>query len=502
RCQLVYQHLFIPEKTTLSPLFSEGELRKILKNNLHIIHPEFGLVELTEPLNWKNVLKSPSYQSSKVIQPPAQVFIPSQIKSFQIVPLSIENLIEELTKEVVPNTEQMRNIPLNVFEKIKLNIYKSLLSYNKDTSINSVSTIKNNKSLENLLGRFLGEKWLNEAHHDFEALMERNQKQLDKLIDLLKNNPNEALKYAIPLDNEGVSRGQNDGQFNLSKRWFDFSLFGNSFVASGDSNILLEADAFQKLQQQYRQTAEALITQKEYKKAAFVYMKLLKDNFLAAQTLEKGKLFQEAAALYLKNKNTHLAAQCYEKGNMIQKAIELYIELGENEKIGDLYMSIHQPQNAIRYYEKLAAHYQQNCQYVKAALVYKNKIKKPALGQNILLEGWRSNHDAFNCLNNYFSNIEEPTSLMKSIQKVYSSSVNARNSEIFLKVISHEFKKHSSIADDIKEIAYKIIAEHATIYPHIVTELKAFEVSDNQLIKDILRFKNNHKQLGSKTTNF
>jgi hypothetical protein len=64
--------------------------------------------------------------------------------------------------------------------------------------------------------------WVNGLQQDFEELERRNQKHLDRLMKLFKNNPLEALKYKIPLDNEGYQEGRM-GQLTLSKRWMDFS---------------------------------------------------------------------------------------------------------------------------------------------------------------------------------------------------------------------------------------------------------------------------------------
>lgn len=60
---------------------------------------------------------------------------------------------------------------------------------------------------------------------DYEDLERRNQKLVDKFLDLLRNNPAEALKYAIPLDENGSVRGGNNSSFTLSRRWFDFLYF-------------------------------------------------------------------------------------------------------------------------------------------------------------------------------------------------------------------------------------------------------------------------------------
>jgi Tfp pilus assembly protein PilF len=82
----------------------------------------------------------------------------------------------------------------------------------------------------------------------------------------------------------------------------------------------------------------------------------------------------------------------------------LYKELNEDEKVGDLYVILNDKVKANKYFEKVIENYKTNFQYVKASLVYKNKIGDCSQAQDLLMEGWRANKDAGKCLNNYFAN--------------------------------------------------------------------------------------------------
>lgn len=500
-CQQVSDNFFIPEKSIIYPSITLDEIEGIFPCTKHVIHPEFGLVELTAELNLGEVILVPTEQSCRVVKPKESVFIPKQIKSFQIKPVSPEDVLKNLEENIFPKMERMKTDPLSIFEKGKLLFYKMLFTQTKSEGYNSsLATGKTNfwAKVESIINTIAKKerKWINNLQQDFENLSQRNQKELDKLMDLLKSNPEEALKYAIPLDNQGSTRGGTNGQFNLSKRWIDFSLFGNNFGSgSGSVNI---GDHFFELQKQYLSTAQELIKQKQYQKAAFVYMKLLKNHQMAAQTLESGDYFQEAATIYLKHVvNKSKAAECYEKGNMISDAIEIYKELNENEKVGDLYLQIHNRKEADVYFEKVVDGYKSKNQYVKASLIYKNKMMNELGGQTLLLEGWRNNKDAYNCLNNYFSNIKDIKILKNEIDSIYANDVTGHNRESFLQVIRHEYNKKNELSDSIKEMAYEIVAAQIPINPSIVTELKGFNAKDKELIKDILRFKVNkeNKQL-------
>jgi tetratricopeptide (TPR) repeat protein len=490
-CQLAYGKVFIPEKAELFPKITVGEIDKLFGKSQFILHPDFGFFELNEPLDWSNILKLPQIKAVDLKQPQNGVFIPNRVLSFQVVPTPAEDVLQDLEKNVFPKKENFEDKPLNPIEKIKLAFYKTILSRNDGKT----ERTRFGKMMDKMLKSVgLGNGVAGKMEEDFEELMKRNQSQFEKLMELLKNNPEEALKYAIPLDNEGTSRGDGKGSFDLSARWFDYSLFGNN-NRTGGGNILTADDTFARLNQQYQETAEALIRQKNYQKAAFVYLKLLKNNYKAAQTLEDGKLYQEAAAVYIKHiQNKQKAAECYEKGNMTTQAIELYDEMGYHEKVGDLYRHINQERKAIQYYEKVVDNYKEKFQYVKASLIYRDKIKNPVLGQSLLLEGWQLNRDAYNCLNNYLTNVPDSKQVGKEIKDLYENEVTTANSETFLQVIKHEFDKHDEIATSIREIAHEIIVNEAKQRPHLISELKSFEPKDPQLVKDIIRFKANKKK--------
>jgi len=42
----------------------------------------------------------------------------------------------------------------------------------------------------------------------------RNKKEVGKLLDLLKNDPDKSLRYAIPLEEHGYTRGLNSPDLN------------------------------------------------------------------------------------------------------------------------------------------------------------------------------------------------------------------------------------------------------------------------------------------------
>ncbi len=493
--QLVNNILFIPTQSILLPMLRLGEIEKIFGSTRHIMHPEFGLVELKEQIDWFDLILNPVALEYTILKPTEGVFIPRQIKSFQVIPVPAEEVLNQLENDF-PQKETLNDKPLNILEKGKLMFYKQFFSP-LDLSGKSIEGGGESSKGLDRLSRFSewlfpkNANWLNKMQSDFEDLERRNKKEVDKLLDLLKNNPEEALKYAIPLDQEGTSRGGNfGGEFKMSRRWGDFSLYGNNRGRNNGNGAVDLGDHFFKLRQEYLNTALDLIKKKEYKKAAFIYMKLLKDYSLAASALEQGGFYQEAASVYLKYLNDkRKAAESYEKGNYINEAIELYKELKENEKVGDLYLKINKVKLAYIYFEKVVENYKEKNQFVKASLLYKHKMNDDQKAQDLLLSGWRLNKDAFNCLNNYFNNIHDQKILWTEIKTIYDHDVNNNNKNVFLKLLEIEYKKRKELSTNIRDIAYEIIADQVKTKPAIISKLISFNKTDDKLTKDTIWFK-------------
>jgi tetratricopeptide (TPR) repeat protein len=489
-CQCVHDLLFIPQYACIQPVPGVAEIPKLFAGIKHFLHPEIGLVVLDAPLDWNSLLSIPEQDVLHIIKPDASVFIPGKIRSAEIFSLPPDDVLKHLEDRAFPATKKFTDKPLSIAERIKLGILKTLFTKGKNQS---GSQALERSGLMKLLEKFTGkmfpgiDKWLQNMEQDLQELEKRSRSEMEKLMELFARNPDEALKYAIPLDDNGATRGGMKGSFEMSNRWGNFDLFGRDY--NGNGSILFADDTYNQLHQQYRKTAADLIKDGKYERAAFVYLKLLKDHNSAAETLEEGKLYPEAASVYLKHlRNKNKAAACYEKGQMISNAIALYKELKEFEKTGDLYMLQQKQKEAFEYYQLVANDHIAAGRYVKASVLMRNKMHNAEPAQDILLQGWRKNFDAFNCINNYFQNIDDPASLLHAIDWVYKNETNVNNKSIFLKALSYEYKKSDAVAGPVKEMAYEIVSGMAYSNPEIVTELKNFN-KDKSLVKDLMRFK-------------
>lgn len=490
-CQVIDNRIFIPQYTIIYPKLNPREITRLFPECIHIIHPEIGFAALEEPLDWGLHLEAPDVFKLSIAKPSKGVRVPSEIKRFLIHKAEPADVLEQMEKKVVPQKKTFEDRPLSFLEKIKFSFLKLFL---KNDGIKKESKLES--FFSTLLKKWLPLKlkeWMDHLKEDYEDLEERNQKQVDKLIKLFGDDPNEALKYAIPLDDDDTGRsiGGHQTQMNLSKRWSGFSLFGNDVSRSGSGpSATISDNHYQNLRDQYLSTANKLIASGDHQKAAFIYFKLLKNYSLAAQTMEKGGHYSEAAAIYLKHlRDKEKAATCYEQASMTPQAIKLYEELQKYEKAGDLYMVINKREEAMHLYNQVVTEDKENLKYTKAAAVLRDKMGQHDRSQEILKEGWSHNYDAFNCLNQYLSNIEDEKQLVRDVENIYADETSKKNIDTFLQVLINEYKRDRSCAARVRDISYDIISSRMKENPDVASELKSLNRDDQVLVKDILRYK-------------
>lgn len=497
-CQAVNKHLFIAEHSVIYPAVSAAELDKLLGNGTYVFHPDFGMVELQEAFAPEKYIALPQMRSYHITCPADPIHIPAAIKSFLIQPQSPEEMLNELEEKIFPQHEAMKDKPLTIAEKIKLFLYRTVFSRKKigKDGYEQYVTEKSGwwQRIEQLAAKALNKDIGSGMQEDFESLEDRNQAEVDKLLDMLAKNPEEALKYAIPLNETGGARGGQSYSFSLSKRWYDLLWSSPNTTSGGGSGIIDLGDRYHDLQRQYVATAEALIKKGKYHDAAFVYMKLLKNPLKAAETLEEGKFYGDAVTIYLKHLgNKKKAAECYEKGNMTLKAIELYKELNEDEKTGDLYCVLAMKNEARLYYDKAAGKYLETHQYIKAATILHKKANDVPAAKEILLTGWTNGRDGANCLHYYFATIDDTEDIKTEVERLYSTSVFSKNRMAFLGVVQQLHSKHAGIREPLREMGYEIVAAGLANNESIEAELRAFNPADKELLKDTMRYKNNKK---------
>lgn len=167
--QCVDNRFFIPENTVFYPKVNPEEWQNIDAEYL-IMHPEFGLVKLTEEIDWISIIQNPEISEDKVRKTSKGVQIPQKIESFT-VEMDDEKVLESLEK---PQTE---------------------------------------------------EEWMKNLPFDMKKVMTGNKKEIEKYLKYIEKYPDRAVELGVPLDITGTSRGDGFGIFKFKNSWLE-KLFG------------------------------------------------------------------------------------------------------------------------------------------------------------------------------------------------------------------------------------------------------------------------------------
>ena len=171
--QQVRSNFFIPEHTQLNMALTNDEYVKLLSGKPHFFHHELGLIELTEKLRWETILEEPREQFPTIETPAKGVRIPSEVTVF-----SIE--IEEAEEAA---------------------------------------------GLENSFGDSKVDP--KDLPFDMKKVLKGNNAEVEKYLKYLEQNPEAALKMAIPLDMMGTSRGKAFANYRFESNFFESIGFGN-----------------------------------------------------------------------------------------------------------------------------------------------------------------------------------------------------------------------------------------------------------------------------------
>ena len=403
--------LYLPLKTELDPALTTSELNQLLlPDNYYVWHPICGLVvaSKTELLHVSDLLKAPIQQKGGDwgFAHPGLTFVTRLHSLTGPAVGSIDDIMDISRGDIGDNAkdpEDWKQLLAETDEKPQSPPPVGRLAYGAAKIarwIAEKAPIVNGteRTWLNDLGDWASAK-LNAAS---EHLYEQRHKELLRLQRLLENDPDQGLKYALPLTSGMSHRGRGPASGHLGRRNVDFHL-GN-IGRGGTADFWDVPDEIrQNLLDQYRQLALREFRLERYRRAAYIYAELLGDLNAAAKTLESGKHFREAAVIYREKLNRkNEAARCLEEGGLWQEAINQYRELDQLEKVGDLYQKLDLAEAAAEAYKEAVDQLMIRNDYVNAARIEETKLNAPQRALNTLEQAWPASSQAVSCLEQSF----------------------------------------------------------------------------------------------------
>jgi tetratricopeptide (TPR) repeat protein len=201
-----------------------------------------------------------------------------------------------------------------------------------------------------------------------------------------------ALRRAIPLTRPG------DPWIPVRANWLPLRPAVYSLAAllrrpaRGESVPVLMGrdDVIRELTEEYRKAAQEAVKQGDFRRAAYIYGILLRDDRMAASALGRAGLHHDAAIIYANKLNDRAAAaQAFEAAGEIDRALDLYRHLGQHERAGDLLRRIGEEEAALAEYIEAAADLAgTSANYLAAGALLLKKARRPALAIHVFQSGW------------------------------------------------------------------------------------------------------------------
>lgn len=405
----IASRLFLPVEALIQPEVTDNELQALLTEQYtYAWHPRCGLVAF-EPEDEKTIADflignfRPQTDWNHTIP---GIAVSAQLRSISLIQLpDLSSLFDQEKKEIGSDSSSLDKLPKDpnesVFEKMpnplrlpSAWIAKGILSLTKYAPTKSSGPPTWINHLEDWAGKHLFSAFKpNEA---------KRNREINRLLNLLGTDPDEGLRFALPMGGDGGHRGVASSSDSLSMRDlnFDFSQMGGS----GPADIWdVPYEVQMQLLERYRELANREIQLGRYRRAAYIYAHLLGDYGAAAQTLAAGRQWREAAALYKEKLNQpEEAAKCLIQGGLWVEAISHYEELKEYEKVGDLHRKLDQDEEAVTAYRQAVDHFHQQGSPIDAARILEEKLKSTTEAIQALEAGWPHSAQAKRCLKNLF----------------------------------------------------------------------------------------------------
>lgn len=395
------RRLYLPADAQLYPPMSDDEVTQSFPWPVAIMHPTIGLVAASEqelvPASELIIAEEP--QTSRWNDALPGVFVEPRIRSLQPVPLPGAMEILRLARDDIggqpasdlPSTED-ESFSKRAARRTALTFIRAL----RGTLPGAAGGVGSG----GLFGK-LGAWADKQARQLQEQLNATRDRELHRLMKMLEKNPDEGLRYALPLNSAGSSRGTVTGGSYLPPRETNFSLsrlFGSNPISSWHTSD----DSHEKLRRRYHELATRELSLGRFRRAAYIYGELLGDFHNAANALQQGKFYREAAVLYRdKLNNVGLAAACLERGGLLTEAAQLYIQLRQHEKAGDLYRKLGDEEQAVRAYRE-AVNQMSMGNPLGAAKLLEEKLHAPDEAYACLIAAWPSHSQAALCLRESF----------------------------------------------------------------------------------------------------
>lgn len=188
--QCVKGNIYIPYGSVISPKLTQYDINTLFNNSCYFWHPNIGLLELRNEINWASVVQLNISKSVNVIRPKQGPRIPHGIKSFNL-DIDLGKLLDKIEESPFGNLFNSKDNP----------------------------------------------------YFDYEKLLKGNKKELDKFLKLMHSNPELAMQYAIPLDTLNKLRVNNYANYKFNSFSYKLNFFLKELLGNSSSKNVSSSSA-------------------------------------------------------------------------------------------------------------------------------------------------------------------------------------------------------------------------------------------------------------------
>lgn len=400
--RLLGGRLFVPADAELRYPLREEEFATLFLSDVNLLHPRIGLVaaDRGDLLRLADLLSLPRSDSRRWNR--AHVGLPALPKRLrfgvivssaapeEILEQGQEDIGTREPKDLAPKADERAPGMLNRgAQEIRNALHKAILSF--------TSRMPNTAQRRTWINRL--EDWANRKLSDLD---ERREREIERLLDMLRNDPDKGLRHAFPIGGDNSFRGHSEPGATLPESPVDFDL--RDLAGGGATDPWdLRRDHLEALSQLYRRTADRELALRRFRRAAYIYAKLLNDYESAAQSLRQGGYFREAAALYRKRLSADkTAAECLRAGGLYEEAAAIYEELREFEMLGEMFRELGREEEACEAFERAVDAKLAIDQTLAASRIIDRKLNNVDRARQVLWNTWPKEAHASDCLEEYF----------------------------------------------------------------------------------------------------
>lgn len=443
--------LFVPVDSAIVPPVDDDELKKLFPvgDDEFVWHPAAGLIriESADQLRLVDLLQAPTQRSAAWDRAVSGTAFGTRLISIEPESsLTLEEILKQAAEEIgtkraaldqlPPTPDELLGGKLNQWTKPLRDAFRALKKWSeKKAAERTPPPPPTNKSgasggnpsttgnagrafsaVTGLIGQGLGFALSpliaagaaagmvasSLAALPFIDQLARNR-EIDRLMHLLKTDPDAGLKFALPMGGSGAPRGIAAPSNQLMSRDIGFSL--GRLGRGGPTDIWdLAPDQQFQLIQQYRELAMREIRLGRHRRAAYIYAELLNDLNAAAAALENGQHYREAAVLYRDRLNRPVdAAKCLERAGLLDEAASIFVDEGMFERAAELYVRLGRPEEAERLLRSFADQLISNGDFRNASRIFHDKLDDVDAALATLELAWPSSPMALACLDESFA---------------------------------------------------------------------------------------------------